>query len=319
MRECSRFIAGLLIVLALAGCDRIEQAVLRVMLEPDSVDPVEGIEIVSDLVYSRTPQGDLLLDLHRPSDYAGDPLPVVVFFYGGAFEMGNKHQLALYDVHTLPRDGFAVVSIDYRLSDVAGFPAPMEDAANALRWVENHAGEYNLDPERIGVWGMSAGGMMAAFVGTGGLDHVVAAEAQVSRPRVRAVVDYYGPTDFLQGDEHAPADVELGWRSAGSWPSRYLGGALADIPARVAAADPTTYVTPDDPPFLIVHGDQDDIVPLHQSELLHAALVAAGVDAELYIVKNGGHARGGEFGSEQLHRRTVDFLRRYLADAPAPR
>jgi acetyl esterase/lipase len=303
-------ITGLILVstlLALTGCEKIEQGVLRIMLEPDAPDPVEGVQVVSNIVYSQTPQGDLLLDLYLPAaesiESFAEPLPVVLFFFGGAFEMGNKSQLELYAVDTLPLDGFAVVSIDYRLSDQAIFPAQLEDAQNALRWIHAHAGQYNLDANNIGVWGMSAGGMLAALVGTQSVERAI---------RVQAVVDYYGPSDFLQGDEHALEGAGRNWAAADSWPSRYLGGAIGEHPDRVAATNPITYVSADDPPFLIVHGDQDKIVPPHQSEILYTALQQAGVEVELYVVKDGDHARGGEFGSPELHRKTIAFLQQHL-------
>lgn len=303
-------------LLVLSGCEKIQQSVLQVMLEPDAPEAVEGVRAVSNIVYSQTPQGDLLLDLYLPAEAANKPLPVVVFFYGGAFEMGNKHQLALYDIHTLPLDGFAVVSIDYRLSDKAIFPAQLEDAQNALRWIHAYAGQYNLDASKIGVWGMSAGGMLAALVGVGAETETKEDNRELTTPRVQAVVDYYGPSDFLQGDEHAPEGVDLNWATADSWPSRYIGGAIGEHPEQVAASNPVSYVSADIsnkyPPFLIVHGDKDSIVPLHQSELLYTALQQAGVDAELYIVKGGDHARGGEFGSPELHRKSVIFLQQQL-------
>lgn len=305
-----RILACLLFIgisLTLTACDKIEQVVLRTMLEPDAPEAPEGVRVVRDMVYSQTPQGDLLLDLYLPAAAQTKPLPVVLFLFGGAFEMGNKHQLELYDVHTLPLDGFAVVSIDYRLSDQAIFPAQLEDANNALRWIHAHAGEYNLDANKIGVWGMSAGGMLAALVGTG------AEPAGSERaPAVQAIVDYYGPSDFLQAEEHAPEGIDLDWNSATSWPSRYIGGDIVANAERVLATNPITYISADDPPFLLVHGDQDSIVPLHQSELLLAALQQASVESELYVVKDGDHARGGEFGSPELHRKTVEFLRLHL-------
>jgi acetyl esterase/lipase len=281
--------------------------VLRIMLEPGESDPLEGVQVVKDIVYSQTEQGDLLLDLYLPAAANAEPLPVVLFLFGGAFEMGNKHQLALYDVHTLPLDGFAVVSIDYRLSGKAIFPAQLEDAHNALRWIEANAAQYNLDAKKIGVWGMSAGGMLAALVGTG-------AESTGANTdlRVQAVVDYYGPSDLLQGDEHALEGSDRNWSGAESWPSRYLGGTIGEYPLRVAATNPISYVSADDPPFLLVHGDQDRIVPIHQSEILFQALQQAGVESELYVVQGGDHARGGEFGSPQLHQKTVAFLQRHL-------
>ncbi len=316
-------IAGFILLstlLVLTGCEKIQQSVLRIMLEPDAPGSIEGVRVVSNIVYSQTPQGDLLLDLYLPAEdgaeAGSDPMPVVLFFFGGAFEMGNKHQVGLYDIHTLPLDGFAVVSIDYRLSDKAIFPAQLEDAQNALRWIHAHAGQYNLNANKIGVWGMSAGGMLAALIGTGSElsleDGKLAAQSAYTVVRVQAVVDYYGPSDFLQGDEHAVEGVDLNWAAADSWPSRFIGGAIADHPEQVAATNPVSYVSADDPPFLIVHGDQDSIVPLHQSELLYTALQQAGVAAELYVVKDGDHARGGEFGTPELHRKTVEFMQQHL-------
>jgi acetyl esterase/lipase len=303
-------------LLSLTGCDRIQQGVLHMMLEPAAPDTAEGIQVISNIVYSQTPQGDLLLDLYLPAaasaESAAEPLPVVLFFFGGAFEMGNKHQVGLYGVETLPLDGFAVVSINYRLSAQAIFPAQLEDAQNALQWIQAHAEQYNLDAGRVGVWGMSAGGMLAALVGVGAEPQGDMQAATTTPLRVQAVVDYYGPTDFLQGDAHAVEGVDLNWAAAESWASRYLGGAIGEHPDRVAATNPITYVSADDPPFLLVHGDQDSIVPFHQSELLYAALQQAGVDAELYVVKGGDHARGGEFGTPELHRRTVEFLQQHL-------
>jgi acetyl esterase/lipase len=308
-------IASLLLVsslLALTGCDRIEQGVLRMMLEPGAPDPVEGVQVVSDVVYSSTQQGDLLLDLYLPTVESSEPLPVVLFLFGGAFEMGNKHQLGLYDVHTLPLDGFAVVSIDYRLSDQAIFPAQLEDAQNALRWIQAHAKQYNLDVNKVGVWGMSAGGMLDALVGVGAESLADMRMTNSAPIRVQVVVDYYGPSDFLQGDEHVLEGADSDWSAADSAPSRYIGGAIVDYPERVAATNPITYVSANDPPFLLVHGDQDKIVPLHQSELLYAALQQAGVEVELYVVNDGDHARGGEFGTPELHRMTVEFLQQHL-------
>lgn len=326
-------------LLTLAGCDKIEQRVLRIVLEPDALEPLEGVQVVSNIVYSETPQGDLLLDLYLPAgdsegsaedsaavgaevgaevsaEIGNGPVPVVLFFFGGGFEMGNRHQLALYDVDTLPLDGIAVVSVDYRLSDKAIFPAQLEDAQNALRWIHAHAGQYNLDTSRVGIWGVSAGGTLAALIGVSAELDAEVEDSQLTTPPVQAVVDYYGPSDFLQGDEHALEGVDSNWADADSWASRYLGGAIVEHPDRVAATNPITYVSANVsdkyPPFLIVHGDQDEIVPLHQSELLYAALQQAGVDAELYIVKDGGHARGGEFGSPELHRKTVEFLQQHL-------
>jgi acetyl esterase/lipase len=205
--------------------------------------------------------------------------------------------------------GYAVASINYRLSQHARFPAQIQDCKAAIRWLRAHADEYGLDAQRIGVWGSSAGGHLVALLGTsGGIeDFDVGPNAQVSS-RVQAVCDFFGPTDFARMssfrttmDHDAPDSPE----------SRLIGGPVQENADKVRRANPITYVTKDDPSFLIVHGDKDPLVPHNQSELLYDALKSAAVDVTLYTVRGGGH---GGFRDAKVQPLVTEFFRRHLAN-----
>ena len=212
--------------------------------------------------------------------------------------------------------GYAVVDVGYRLSGEAIFPAQVEDCKAAVRWVRANAAKYSLDPDRIGAWGSSAGGHLVAFLGTAGDVREFDTEANAEySSRVQAVCDWFGPTDFLQMDKHSLKGSRLVHDAANSPESLLVGGPIQKKPYRSLArkANPITYVTKDDPPILIMHGDKDMSVPLHQSELLYDALKKADVEATLHVVKGAGHGlRGGEESSEKLFETVAAFFDRHL-------
>ncbi|MBI1355214.1 MAG: alpha/beta hydrolase fold domain-containing protein [Acidobacteria bacterium] len=267
-----------------------------------------GVRLEPDLVYASTPQKELRLDLYRPEQPPAERLPLVVWIHGGGWRNGSKEQARLA-VPLVPQ-GYVVASINYRLSGDATFPAQIHDCKGALRWLRAHADEYGIDPRRVGVWGSSAGGHLVALLGTSGgvreLEGDVGGNLRFSSA-VQAVCDFYGPTDLLQMDAHS-ISKRIVHDAPQSPESLLIGGPIQDHPDKVARLNPISYVTPDDPPFLIVHGDKDPLVPFHQSELLEAALEKAGVPVSLYKVVGGEHGRGGEFGSEKLWRMAADFF-----------
>jgi acetyl esterase/lipase len=257
-----------------------------------------------DLAYVSGGHARQKLDLYLP--VGKGPWPLLVYIHGGAFRAGDKADGPPLE-HLA--EGYAVASINYRLSQHALFPAQIEDCKAAVRWLRANATRYGLDPERFAVGGASAGGHLAAMVGTTG--HVpeldVGENLDVSS-RVRAVVDFFGPTDFLQMDAHRPPNGMI--HDAPESPeSQLVGGPIQENRDKVARANPITYVTPDAPPFLIVHGDQDPLVPHHQSELLAAALEKAGVPVIFYTVEGGGH---GGFQDPKVPELTKEFLAKYL-------
>jgi acetyl esterase/lipase len=274
MRGNGSWLAAVLALLGAAALARAQGPVPR-----DFVP--RGVTLLRDLAYVPDGHERQKLDLFLPERKAEGPLPVIVWIHGGAWREGDKWP-CLAD--RFPTRGYAVASINYRLSGDAPFPAAIEDCKAAVRWLRGHARDYNLDPERIGVWGASAGGHLAALLGTSGdVKELEGKGGNLDQSsRVQAVVDWYGPTDFLQMG---------GWHDRAASPeSRFIGGALQEHKEAVARANPLTYLGKDAPPFLIMHGDADETVPLGQSELLAEALKKAGAKVVFKKIRGAGHA-----------------------------
>jgi acetyl esterase/lipase len=266
----------------------------------------EGTKVLKDLAYVPGGHERQKLDLYLPP--TGARWPLVVAIHGGAFRMGSKEG---EPAGAFVARGFAVAAINYRLSQHAVFPAQIEDGKAAVRWLRANAARYGYDPGRIASYGGSAGGHLVAMLGTTGDVKAfdVGANPGVSS-RVQAVVDFFGPTDFLQMDAHRFSAAAMTHDTPDSPESQLVGGPIRDNPDKVARANPITYVTPDDPPFFIVHGDADLLVPHHQSELLEAALRRAGVRVRLVTILGGPH--GGETVKAGLPA-ALDFLMEVLA------
>ena len=250
-----------------------------------------GTRVVPNLVYKHAADRALMLDLYLPTETSG-PFPVIVYIHGGGWERGSRHQCPALG---MVAKGFTVASIDYRLSQEAPFPAQIEDCKAAVRWLRANATKYNLDPDRFGIWGTSAGGYLAALLGTsGGVKELEGTGDNLQySSRVQAVCAVAAPTDLSQfGTGQGEADAI----SAGPPPTRraqeavrsLLGGSKNES-AHAAMASPITYVSKDDPPFLIVQGNFDRIVPVEQSRRFYQALKDAGVNATLKILPDQGH------------------------------
>jgi acetyl esterase/lipase len=205
------------------------------------------------------------------------------------------------------KEGYAVASINYRLSQHALFPAQIQDCKAAIRWLRANAGTYGYDPNRIGVWGASAGGHLVALLGTAGdvNEFDVGPNRGVSS-RVQAVCDFFGPTDFTKMSSFWST---MNHDAADAPEVRLIGGPVQENKDKVRRANPIAYITKDDPPFLIVHGDKDPLVPHNQSELLRDALQKAGVAVSLYTVTGGSH---GGFRDPQVDVLVTEFFRKYL-------
>lgn len=256
-----------------------------------------------DIVYAERESGPVRLDLFLPD---GDPPhPTVVCIHGGAWLQGTRTEIG--DARRIVDRGYAVASVDYRLSGTATFPAQIVDCRAAVRWLRAHADEYGLDADRIAAWGWSAGGHLAALLGT-------AADESFGDPtvhpeeshRVRAVVDCYGPADLTRIAD----DSEDGEQAAPDSPeSKLIGGALPDHPDRAERASPAAYVDGDEPPFLVVHGSHDGAVPRAQSDRLVAALGGAGDEVTYHVVAGAGH---GEFDDPAVPELVDGFFDRHL-------
>lgn len=266
----------------------------------------EGTKTFRDVKYGPHEERNLL-DVYVPADTKG-PLPLVIWIHGGGWRNGAKG--AGGPAIGLLKQGFAVAAINYRLSGNAPFPAQIEDCKAAVRYLRANAHKYGFDPERFGVWGSSAGGHLVALLGTSGdvktLEGDVGDHDDVSS-RVQAVCDWYGPTDLLQmGGSHNNAD---------SPESLLIGGPIQTNKEKVARANPITYVSADDPPFLIMHGTSDTVVRYNQSELLKTALKKAGVECQLVPLDGAGHG-GPEFQTPDVQKQVAEFFAKHLQRGP---
>jgi acetyl esterase/lipase len=281
------------------------------------VPPLAGTVIERDQVFARVGEKTLVLDLYQPENRSGN-LPVVVWMYGGAWRARNREQQAPR-ASWLATHGYAVAVIDYRLSSEALFPAQINDCKAAVRWLRANAAKLMLDTGHIGAWGESSGGHLAALLGvTGGVADLEGDMGNADQSsRVQAVVDFFGPTDFLQMDAHALPSATLKHDPLASPESKLVGGAIQENVAKVARANPITYVTNEAPPFLIVHGEQDLLVPLHQSELLYEALKRARVDVTFYKIAGAGHS-GNIFYTEMMQAAVAAFFDKHLKPCPSP-
>jgi acetyl esterase/lipase len=257
----------------------------------------------------------LELDLYLPP--SGARAPVVVFLHGGGWRVGSRHAAGPAYRGAFPspfeqvaQAGVAVASVDYRLSGEATWPAQLHDAKAAVRWLRSRADELGLDPERIAAWGESAGGHLAGLLGLvtdpaleGGVGVVGTSSA------VAAVVAWYAPSDLAAVATDLGADpLDPSTREA-----LLLGAPAAEVPELAAQASPISSVTPGAPPFLLLHGHADRLIPCVQSERLHDALTKAGVEAELDLYEDADHMWiGSAEAAEKALERTTDFLSRQL-------
>jgi acetyl esterase/lipase/cytochrome b len=258
------------------------------------------------------------LDIYIPEKGDG-PFPVILSIHGGAFKGGDKADGQVTPMLEGLKRGYAVVSINYRLSGEAIWPAQIYDCKAAIRWVRANARQYKLNPDKIAAWGGSAGGHLSAMAGTSGdvkeLEDLTQGNAGESS-RVQAVVDWFGPTNFLKMDEDA-RESKVNNPQIHSIPdspeSELIGKNLADAPELVKAANPETYINKDDPPFLIQHGSVDPLVPYPQS--IHFAekleKIAGKENVTFELIPGSGHG-GPAFSTPENLNKVFAFLDRTL-------
>ena len=279
---------------------------------PSSLEAADDSAVVleRDIPYAGTDNPRQRLDLLLPAARdAKSPLPVIAYVHGGAWRGGDKRH-GIGRLRELVGTGrFAAVSIGYRLSQEAKWPAQIHDVKAAIRWIRAHAKKHGLDPDRIGAWGHSAGGHLVAMLGTSAGDPRADGSIgphQGESTRVRCVADFFGPTDFLR---MSLFPSRLDHEAEDSPESQLVGGPIREREAAVRSANPVTYVSSDDAPFLIVHGTADALVPFDQSKVLHRALEKAKVDSTLVRVLGGKH---GGFRHHQVSATVDAFWRRHL-------
>jgi acetyl esterase/lipase len=266
------------------------------------------------------PNGDAAqeLDIYFPKKRAEKPQPLLVWIHGGGWSAGSKTEVPY--LGQLPR-GYIVASIEYRFSQKALFPAQIQDCQAAIRWLRAHAQKYNVAPEHIGVGGASAGGHLAALLGTSGgqkaFPPIGGNEGQSDR--VQAVCDIFGPTNFWtvikQADEEKNVKNIFQWNKGDPY-SRLIGARLGQDKEKCDAVSPVQYVSKDSPPFLILHGDHDTLVPYAQSVELADRLAKAGVQVTLQRLPGAGHG-GPAFALPAIIRLTEAFFDKHLKGVDA--
>jgi acetyl esterase/lipase len=225
--------------------------------------------------------------------------------HGGGWKNGSKDRCP---AAWLAAHGFAVASINYRLTHQAQWPAQIDDCRAAVRWLRENAKTFNLTPDRIGAWGSSAGGHLVALLGT--LDPP---DSEGTSSQVQAVCDWFGPTDLLTMPPNTISETRTEADIAQSNGAKLLGATVRDVPALAKQASALYQVSEDDPPFLIMHGEKDPGVPLSQSQRLHEKLLTAGAQSELKVIANAGHG-GKEFQAPEAKQLVLDFFSKTLKD-----
>ncbi len=294
----------------------IEMLPCEAQNKPTPVLPPEGVTVLHDVEIGKGGERTLHAELAYPTVPPKTPMPAVLWIHGGGWA-GGSHKNNF--IQWLATKGYFTASIEYRLSGEAKWPAQLQDCKLGVRWLRANAAIYNVDPNRIAVWGSSAGGHLASCLGTmeapqfegkGGYEGVDS--------HVKAVVNYCGPVDFTEGS--------AGIQTLGK-PPEYespglvglFGGSFNDKMALWTQGSPIIYVKAGDPPFLLVHGDRDRTVPYDQSVKMEAALRKEGVPVEFITVTNGNHSMEAMAGdppvkpdADALKARVLEFLDRNL-------
>jgi acetyl esterase/lipase len=268
----------------------------------------EGTKLLGNIPYNGDTLKKHLLDIYLPPNATGK-VPLVIWVHGGGWLSNDKYADMGYMKQTIAElinQGYALASIDYRFSTQAVFPAQMMDCNAAISYLYDHAVEFGFDTDRFALMGFSAGGHLASLVGLSKNNSVDAFFMPGSSKSFdfKAVVDFYGPADLTlfpgANDPKSPEGL-------------LIGAAPLDRPDLAKAASPVSYVDENDPPFLIIHGEKDDLVSPRQSHLLSSWLSVKGVPNEMIVVPGAPHF-GAMFDADEIRIKVLDFLKKELSN-----
>jgi len=268
-------------------------------------DPSKVV-IHRDIVYAEVDDRPLRLDLYLPRGRR-TPAPVVLWMHGGSWAFGTHHDCRL---DWLAEHGYAVASVAYRKSLEAKWPAQLHDTKAAVRWIRAHGREHGLATRRVAAAGMSSGAHLALMLGlTNGRDEGDVGEHLDYSSNVDAVVSYYGPTDLAWFARSTVSSL-----TAPPIPL-LLGEAPRDNPELAKAASPYYRIRPGSPPVLLIHGEDDFVVPRAQSEKFHERYLEANLSSQLVLVADAGHYGGNRyFGRDGPRGPVLEFLRKHLGE-----
>lgn len=276
-----------------------------------------GVRVERDIPYVTGGDPAQVLDLYLPEVATTTPRPLLVWIHGGGWQSGSKNDCPL---SRMVLKGYVVASVEYRFSQKARFPAQIQDCQAAIRWLRAKSATYGIDPKHVGVGGGSAGGHLAALVGTAGGKNAFPPVGgnETQSDRVQAVYDLFGPTDFntvgaqIEADPNVRNIFKL---NTAADPYSSLTGSKIGADEKVAAtASPVHYVSADNPPFLIMHGTHDTLVPFAQSEEFAAVLQKAGVSVLFQKFPGSGHG-GRAFGLPPVTNLLLAFFDKHLKGA----
>jgi acetyl esterase/lipase len=255
-------------------------------------------DVHEEIVYSKVGDRDLLLDAFVPKEAGAHPGVLVV--HGGAWRSGNRKQLRGYAT-ALTKMGFVCFAIDYRLAPAHKFPAQIEDCRAAVKWIRTHADEYNVNAEKLGAIGYSAGGHLVSLLATTG--EAATEENGNVDTRIQVCVAGGAPTDFRWFPDN------------GKWAEYWMGGDLNTVPDRFREASSAAFADADDAPVFFFNGTDDRLVPLTWTKQCFEALKTAGVKTEMHIIEGAGHMQAAA-NTEALEK-AYAFLKRELKDDEA--
>jgi acetyl esterase/lipase len=273
-------------------------------LPPDPGLEAPLLEMKTDVVYGTAEGIEMKLDFAKPVLCSGQSVPLVVYFHPGGWRGGDKSGAILSSDHVMFYQlGFAVASVDYRLAPRFRFPAQIQDAKLAIRFLRRNAAALGIDPERIGVWGPSSGAYLAFLLAaTTAADGLEGPGLEGVSSAVRAAVGWFGPTDLNDYAQGSPADIL-------NMLTDLLGCAPPACPAIAAWASPVTYVRPAGPPILVVHGESDEVVPYRQAEIFAEKLRTAGNGGAIIKVKNAKHGFAPVSGDAEIRPALTEIFR----------
>ena len=250
----------------------------------------EQITVRQDVEYAKAGEHSLQLNVYTPKAFSAQPRPCIVWIHGGGWQKGDKSSGGARVAKWVASGEYVGVSVGYRLTDKAVWPAQIYDCKAAIRYIRANAPALGINPDRIGVWGGSAGGHLVSLLGTSGDVPELEGSLGVTgvSSRVTCVVDYCGPSNFLRLDPETPK-----LNTPGQSVYNLFGGPIKEKTEVAKQASPATYVSKDDPPFLIVHGTADPLVPLDQATSFHQAQLDAGMKSTFIKMEGGGHGIGG--------------------------
>ncbi len=251
-----------------------------------------NLDVYQNITYKTVDTVQLQLDIYKKKSIK-KPTPTLVFIHGGAWKKGKRQDYLPYLIDFAEK-GYITVTVSYRLSSVATFPAALEDVKCAVRWIRKNAAPYSIDPERIAVIGGSAGGHLALMLGYTGDDQFTGDCPDTVSSRVCAIVDFYGPVDLTTPYARSAKSV-----------IKFLGTTYDDDPGLFEEASPKSYISSDDPPTLIFQGTIDSLVPYSQSDSLNVWLSRAGVPHEYHKLKGWPHTM-------DLAKKVNDYCQYYM-------